>query len=247
MIRPLETLKSWFVTGAYPTQQQFWDWMDSFFHKEEGIHLDNISGLDEYINDRNKTLIESVGREIDERLDQSPISDVSIDTDPATKRLRLNETSKNLNTGAANTTRSNVPNATAANDGAMPKESAAYTIFCLTRQTLASVSGIPATAANTYIEIAAAATVSFTNTENLKPGYRMHVRVKNMGATGILVTLPGAPIELDSYSPVFCGAGKTATLTLWCYAEGKYSLKHDVPRSNIVLSPNVVTINANGS
>jgi hypothetical protein len=184
----------------------------------------------------------------DQKLDQPALIDVSIDTDPATNRLRLNETTKNLSTGEEHATHTAIGEATAIANGLQSMESAAYTIFCLTKQTLTSVSNIPTTAANTYIEIAAAATVSFTGLANLKPGYRMHVRVKNTGAGGILVTLPGeAPIELDSYSPVYCGAGKVIEFTLWCYAEGKYSLRHYVHRSNIVLSPNVITVNANGS
>jgi hypothetical protein len=58
----------------------------------------------------------------DTRLDQSALYDVSIDNDSSTKRLRLNETTKNLSTGATATTRTNIPNATASLDGAMPKE-----------------------------------------------------------------------------------------------------------------------------
>jgi len=29
------TLKGWFLTGKYPTQSQFADWIDSFWHKSE--------------------------------------------------------------------------------------------------------------------------------------------------------------------------------------------------------------------
>ncbi|GAB6123092.1 hypothetical protein [Dysgonomonas termitidis] len=60
MIRPLETLKSWFTTGSYPTQEQFWDWMDSFFHKSDGVDINNINGLNQYINDRNQSLTETM-------------------------------------------------------------------------------------------------------------------------------------------------------------------------------------------
>ncbi|WP_343671833.1 hypothetical protein [Chitinophaga sp.] len=45
-IRERNKLKGWFQTGAYPTQDQFWDWLDSFLHKsEDTIGIDNISGL----------------------------------------------------------------------------------------------------------------------------------------------------------------------------------------------------------
>ena len=45
-----EQLKSWFQTGDFPTQQQFWDWMDSFFHKEDGIEIANVNGLQATLN-----------------------------------------------------------------------------------------------------------------------------------------------------------------------------------------------------
>lgn len=34
-IRSRDTLKQWFETGDYPSQEQFWDWIDSFVHKNE--------------------------------------------------------------------------------------------------------------------------------------------------------------------------------------------------------------------
>ncbi len=41
----LNTLKYWFITKAKPLQQQFWDWMDSFWHKGEKIPSASIDGL----------------------------------------------------------------------------------------------------------------------------------------------------------------------------------------------------------
>lgn len=70
MIRDLQTLKSWFVTGAYPTQEQFWDWMDSFIHKTEGVQFQDIQGLTEYINERNQALLDEVNRVITEAADK---------------------------------------------------------------------------------------------------------------------------------------------------------------------------------
>ncbi|NLR66934.1 hypothetical protein HGH92_21680 [Chitinophaga varians] len=44
-------LKSWFETGDYPTQQQFWDLMDSYFHlTEDQLPIDNIAGLRAILN-----------------------------------------------------------------------------------------------------------------------------------------------------------------------------------------------------
>lgn len=44
-IQSVNQLKQWFETGDKPTQQQFWDWLDSFVHKSEGIAIENVAGL----------------------------------------------------------------------------------------------------------------------------------------------------------------------------------------------------------
>lgn len=45
-IRERNNLKTWFQTGKYPTQDQFWDWIDSFVHKsEDKVDIDSIAGL----------------------------------------------------------------------------------------------------------------------------------------------------------------------------------------------------------
>lgn len=48
-IQPINTLKSWFLTALKPTQQQFHDWMDSYWHKSEIITTDKIDGLDDLL------------------------------------------------------------------------------------------------------------------------------------------------------------------------------------------------------
>ncbi len=44
-VTDLNTIKQWFKTGSKPTQEQFWAWQDSFFHKEETIPQDQIEDL----------------------------------------------------------------------------------------------------------------------------------------------------------------------------------------------------------
>ncbi len=45
-IRERNNLKTWFQTGNYPTQDQFWDWLDSFVHKtEDKPDIDSVAGL----------------------------------------------------------------------------------------------------------------------------------------------------------------------------------------------------------
>jgi len=42
----LETIKNWFKTSLKPTQQQFWDTWDSFWHKDDKIPTSSIENLD---------------------------------------------------------------------------------------------------------------------------------------------------------------------------------------------------------
>lgn len=49
-LRSIAQLKSWFRRGAYPTSEQFSDWMDSFFHKDEQLPVSSVDGLADRIN-----------------------------------------------------------------------------------------------------------------------------------------------------------------------------------------------------
>lgn len=51
----LNTLKNWFRTSLKPTQAQFWDWLDSFWHKDDKIPLDSLDGLQEELDKRRST------------------------------------------------------------------------------------------------------------------------------------------------------------------------------------------------
>ena len=42
-------LQNWFVTGAKPTQEQFWAWQKSYWHKSESIPTEKILGLSEVL------------------------------------------------------------------------------------------------------------------------------------------------------------------------------------------------------
>lgn len=44
-VQPRSLLKTWFETLDKPTQQQFWDWLDSYWHKSDTIPVESISGL----------------------------------------------------------------------------------------------------------------------------------------------------------------------------------------------------------
>lgn len=46
-LQPLNTLKAWFETGDKPTQSNFWDWLDSYWHKSETIPQSSVDGLED--------------------------------------------------------------------------------------------------------------------------------------------------------------------------------------------------------
>jgi len=44
-----EELKPYFMTGKMPTQEEFWKWMDSYWHKDEKISADAVDGMEKVI------------------------------------------------------------------------------------------------------------------------------------------------------------------------------------------------------
>jgi len=51
----LTTIKNWFKSTFKPTQTQFWDTWDSFFHKDEKIPSASVEGLDETLTSKAST------------------------------------------------------------------------------------------------------------------------------------------------------------------------------------------------
>jgi hypothetical protein len=49
-VQNINTLKNWFKRGFKPLQQQFYDWMDSYWHKEEQIPITSVNGLESILN-----------------------------------------------------------------------------------------------------------------------------------------------------------------------------------------------------
>jgi hypothetical protein len=49
-IQNINTIKSWFKRGFKPLQQQFYDWMDSYWHKDEKIPIATVDGLETVLN-----------------------------------------------------------------------------------------------------------------------------------------------------------------------------------------------------
>ncbi|WP_294958649.1 hypothetical protein [uncultured Flavobacterium sp.] len=50
-IQTLNTIKNWFKTGLIPTQEQFWDVFDSYRHKLDKIPVEEITGLDNLLQE----------------------------------------------------------------------------------------------------------------------------------------------------------------------------------------------------
>ncbi len=51
----LNTIKNWFKTRLKPTQAQFWDTWDSFWHKDDSIPTESVTGLDTILNSKAST------------------------------------------------------------------------------------------------------------------------------------------------------------------------------------------------
>jgi hypothetical protein len=49
-IQNINTIKSWFKRGFKPLQQQFYDWMDSYWHKDEQLPITSVNGLESILN-----------------------------------------------------------------------------------------------------------------------------------------------------------------------------------------------------
>lgn len=56
MTTDIDTLKGWFKTGDKPTQDQFYAWMDSYWHKNEGIPVAKIEDLQRLLDDKQPLL-----------------------------------------------------------------------------------------------------------------------------------------------------------------------------------------------
>lgn len=56
----LSTIKNWFKTGLKPTQQQFWNTWDSFWHKDDEISQTNIENLTADLGDKADTDAENL-------------------------------------------------------------------------------------------------------------------------------------------------------------------------------------------
>jgi len=54
-IQTISQLKAWFKKGLFPTESQFSDWMDSYWHKSEKMTLTSVDGLADTLNSKAET------------------------------------------------------------------------------------------------------------------------------------------------------------------------------------------------
>jgi hypothetical protein len=69
----LNTIKNWFKTGLKPTQAQFWDTWDSFWHKDEMIPSAKITNLDTILT--GKASQEGVDTALSEKASKQQLTD----------------------------------------------------------------------------------------------------------------------------------------------------------------------------
>lgn len=48
----INIIKGWFKTGMFPTEAQFANWLDSYWHKDDQIAAENIGGLQELLDQK---------------------------------------------------------------------------------------------------------------------------------------------------------------------------------------------------
>ena len=51
-VQTLNTIKNWFKTGLKPSEAQFWDTWDSFWHKQDTIPVASVTGLESILNSK---------------------------------------------------------------------------------------------------------------------------------------------------------------------------------------------------
>jgi hypothetical protein len=96
----LNTLKQFFKIALKPTQQQFWDWLDSFWHKDDKIPLQSLDGLqDELDKKADKTTLDDAYA-AKNHSHQGMMIDTDYSGENATKTV--NEATKATNDGNGN-------------------------------------------------------------------------------------------------------------------------------------------------
>lgn len=87
----LNTLKNWFKTGLKPTQTHFWNWLDSFRHKDDAVPVSDVDGLEDTLAAKaNNSELAPVAKTGDyEDLENKPANLSNFNDDIGAKELEI--------------------------------------------------------------------------------------------------------------------------------------------------------------
>jgi hypothetical protein len=70
-----DTLKQWFKNGKKPDEQQFWEWMDSYWHKGEKIPIDIIEDINNILANKADTEpVNNLLKKLEEKADKEVVN-----------------------------------------------------------------------------------------------------------------------------------------------------------------------------
>lgn len=74
MSTPKNTLKQWFSNGKKPDEQQFWAWLESYWHKDEKIPIETIQDIQNILSGKaNTELISEILKKLDGKADKETV------------------------------------------------------------------------------------------------------------------------------------------------------------------------------
>ncbi len=86
--RTIEQLKQWFRKGLYPTQAQFWDWLDSYRHKSDTVAMHEVAGLTAALNKKyDQSEAQQLEKSVSDAMEQMDV----IDTEMEDMREKMQE------------------------------------------------------------------------------------------------------------------------------------------------------------
>ena len=87
-IQTKDTLKSYFLTGKYPTEEQFAALIDSFVHKTDSISLQLVEGLTAALNGKANKSVETALADILKKIDDGELGGMTPDEQAALQKLQ---------------------------------------------------------------------------------------------------------------------------------------------------------------
>lgn len=102
MIKKRADLKNRFLTGMYPTEDDFSDVFDSYFHKDDQIPAENLKSITNILNENNKYILEQINNMVGGKAVEYNGQDLSRIQLTANKHhVSINDAADNVNIGFA--------------------------------------------------------------------------------------------------------------------------------------------------